>query len=352
MKPRNTADDRRQSTRKQFQSAHVAPQKLIANFGENVLKIVKRQGNLKFNAMKPTDLSTTITILLAMLAPVLWLVVAILWEDRRRSKIEMPPQTEKLLRPPGYSLSVQLDDITMTAIFYWLAAMWLGAASGWIALVTYHSLILHAPAWFCSVWFLLFVLFALACVMMTIRAFRRFRESRKILLGLHGEQAVAEALNEAAEFGFRSFHDLPAEEHWNIDHVAVGTRGVFLIETKARTRRATNRGGQPPHEVIYDGRYLQFPSFKTDEPIEQAKRNAKWLSNFLEKKTGSPVWVEPLVVLPGWFVQNSEKGNFPVTAMNTTYLPGFLQRKGENVDRAQVRRIITALDEKCRDVKF
>jgi len=56
--------------------------------------------------------------------------------------------------------------------------------------------------------------------------------------------------------------------------LAIGTRGVFLIETKARRRRAS-RNGQPEHEVIYDGEFLQFPFYRDSKPIEQAKINAK-----------------------------------------------------------------------------
>jgi hypothetical protein len=97
---------------------------------------------------------------------------------------------------------------------------------------------------------------------------------------------------------------------------------------------------------------LQFPFFRTNQPIEQAKRNAKWLSNYLRNKTGEPVEVFPLVVLPGWFVKTSAKGNFRVNVMNANYLPGFLQRQTEKIDPTQIRRIITALDEKCRDVEF
>jgi hypothetical protein len=193
--------------------------------------------------------------------------------------------------------------------------------------------------------------FAAASALVALKAFRGFKEAHNIRLGLHGEQAVAEALSEAADSGFRSFHDLPAEENWNIDHVAVGTRGVFLIETKARRRRAS-RNGQPEHEVIFDGESLQFPFGKDAKPIEQAKRNAKWLSNYLGKKTGEPVRVEPLVVLPGWFVRIAEKGNFPVKVMNANYLVRFLQGQDEKIEAAQVRRIVTALDEKCRDVEF
>ena len=162
---------------------------------------------------------------------------------------------------------------------------------------------------------------------------------------------MAEVLNEAAEFGFRAFHDLQTDNIGNIDHVAVGTRGVFLIETKARRKRGGNNG-QAAHEVIYDGEFLQFPFGKTSQPIEQAKRNAAWLSNYLRKKTGEPVEVFPLVVLPGWFVKTPVKGNFRVNVVNGNYLRGFLQRQGKKIEPTQVRRIITALDEKCRDVVF
>jgi hypothetical protein len=104
--------------------------------------------------------------------------------------------------------------------------------------------------------------------------------------------------------------------------------------------------------VLYDGEALQFPFFREVASIEQAKRNAAWLSNFLRNKTGEPVEVFPLVVLPGWFVKNSEKGNFRVNVMNANYLPGFLARQTGKIEPAQVRRIIAALDEKCRTVEF
>jgi hypothetical protein len=157
-------------------------------------------------------------------------------------------------------------------------------------------------------------------------------------------------LNEVSEIGFRSYHDLPAESNWNIDHVAVGPRGVFLIETKTYRRRG-GKSGQAAHEVMYDGEKLQFPFSKTSQPIDQASRNAKWLSNYLNKKTGEWVDVTPLVVLPGWF-GNSAKGNFRVSVMNANYLAGFLRRQNERIQPSQVRRIMAALEDKCRDVEF
>ena len=121
---------------------------------------------------------------------------------------------------------------------------------------------------------------------------------------------------------------------------------------RRRGNKTIGKGTQAAHEVHYDGQTLQFPFFTTEKPVEQAKRNAKWLSNYLHKKTGEPVEVFPLVVLPGWYVKITGKGNFRVNVMAANYLPGFLQRQGEKTAPAQVRRIITALDEKCRDVEF
>jgi hypothetical protein len=123
------------------------------------------------------------------------------------------------------------------------------------------------------------------------------------------------------------------------------------FETKARRKRGSSKG-QAAHEVIYDGNALQFPSYRDAKPIDQARRNAKWLSNYLGRKTGEPVQVVPLVVLPGWFVTMSAKGSFPVRVMNTTFLHGYLQRENEKIEAAQVRRIIAVLDEKCRDMEF
>jgi hypothetical protein len=63
------------------------------------------------------------------------------------------------------------------------------------------------------------------------------------------------------------------------------------------------------------------------------------------------VAIQALIVLPGWFVEQG-KGNFNVKAMNAAYLAGFLRRQDETLDPAQVRRLITALDDQCRTLTF
>jgi len=60
------------------------------------------------------------------------------------------------------------------------------------------------------------VSFITVCLWFSLRSFHWFTRARDLRLGLRGEQAVAEALNEAAQYGFRAFHDFPAER--NVEH--------------------------------------------------------------------------------------------------------------------------------------
>lgn len=296
------------------------------------------------------DLSM-ISVLLATLAPALALFLAISWDRRQRKQTEKPPQSEKLLRPPGYSLSIRLDDTFDLVIERTLIASVLSAISSACVIALAISLGAHAPVSYLILWLLAVVPFIVGSVWAALRAFRLFKEAQNIRLGLRGEQAVAEALGEAADSGFRAFHDLQTDSNGNLDHVAIGTRGVFLIETKARRKRGSNNG-QAAHEVLFDGEALQFPRSRETKPIEQAKRNAAWLANYLRNETGDPVEVFPLVVLPGWYVKTAAKGNFRVNVINANYLPRFLERQAEKIETAQVRRIKNALDKKCRDVEF
>ena len=189
-------------------------------------------------------------VLLAAFIPLISLVIAVILDRERRKKSERPPQAEKLLRPPGHSLSLRLDKTLDTVLDDVFTSCGLSAIAG-LCVVTLDMLFAaHAPFSWLAVCVLVLALFVIASALSATKAFRGFNEAQNIRLGVRGEQAVAEALNEVADCGFRAFHDLPGGDDWNIDHVAVGTRGVFLLETKARRRRAS-RNRQPAHEVSY-----------------------------------------------------------------------------------------------------
>jgi hypothetical protein len=287
--------------------------------------------------------------MLAALGPVLAVFLAEWWDHKRRVATEKPPQEEKLLRPPGYSLALRFDELSLNLLVKLFWATIACAQAGVFIAPAARIWAMSAPiTWHLGAG-LAVLIPTVVGVRTTITAFRSLREIQNIRLGLRGEQAVAEVLHEVADCGYRVFHDLPGGADWNIDHVAVGSRGVFLIETKARRRRSGKRN-QPKHVVEIDGDCLWFPAGEDRNAIPQARRNTCWLSNYLSKKTGESVCVEPLVAIPGWFVETGKI--YPPKAMNGKYLTGYLRKQEEKIPPAQLRRIITALDEKCRDVEF
>ena len=60
--------------------------------------------------------------------------------------------------------------------------------------------------------------------------------------------------------------------------------------------------------VAFDGSTLRFPDFVTSTPLEQARRQAQSLSNFLRETLGESVYVQPAVALPGWWIEKAEAG--------------------------------------------
>ena len=293
--------------------------------------------------------SANLYIALATLLPVAVFAVAWAIERRRTRRKEKPPQQEKLLRPPGYSLGIRLENLQDRVLNDLLLASVLCSVGGVCALTTGLFLGHNVPALWSAAVLVLFAVFAGWGTWRVLRAFRTLYEARNVRLGLRGEQAVAEALHEAADAGYRSFHDFLTDKCGNIDHIAVGVRGVFVIETKARRRRGS-RNGKPEHVVIYDGKGLEFPCGYDAEAIVQAERNARWLAEFLSKRTAETVTVDAVVAIPGWYVET--KGNFAVKVMNASYLAKYLRGLGAKLEAVQVQRIVAALDDKCRDVEF
>ena len=285
------------------------------------------------------------------LVPTLAIAGGLALERLRRARIEVAPPSEKFLRPPGHSLSRKLDNISDSLLENWLfatascvsavlatnfeASSWGHGTSAWSSILNASIVLLAAAAAF-------FFFFRVA---------RLVPLARNCRLGLRGEQVVGQALIEVADSGYRAFHDLTAGDNWNIDHVAVGPQGVFIIETTARNRRGC-RPGHPAHEVHVHKNTLHFPTATDSRAMLEADRNAQWLASYLERKTGEPVLVTPLVVLPGWHVLYKAPPSTRIEVMNPKNMVDYLRDQPDTLTDPQCLRIITALDQKCRDLEF
>jgi hypothetical protein len=144
----------------------------------------------------------------------------------------------------------------------------------------------------------LWLCFAIAATGASWIGFRRlFPKFRNLNRGETGELRVAEILDELRNFGYRAFHDVPGEGY-NVDHVVVGPAGVFAIETKFRSGRG---------EIEFRNGEGLFVGGRKEEndPLSQARRNAKDVNRIIKENCGIDRWVKPIVVFVGdWKVKN------------------------------------------------
>lgn len=137
---------------------------------------------------------------------------------------------------------------------------------------------------------------------------------RNALLGLKGELYTAQEINRLVGQGCTVLHDVPGDG-FNLDHVVIGPRGVFVVETKMFRKPKGSPGGKA-HVVEYNGETLIFPHCSTREPLEQARREAQWLSRLISNALNHPVRAVPTVALPGWFIEGRATGKDPVRVFN------------------------------------
>ena len=96
----------------------------------------------------------------------------------------------------------------------------------------------------------------------------------------------------------------------------------------------------------YDGKRLTFPGWVETEPIEQAKRQARWLEKHLALATGERYAVTAVLALPGWYVENTVRINDQmvrvVNPKNTQWL--LLPKRDPVLDPAAVQRAAFAIE--------
>jgi hypothetical protein len=118
-------------------------------------------------------------------------------------------------------------------------------------------------------------------------------------LARDGERTVGHLLEELRTHGYQVFHDISGA-HFNIDHVIAGPAGIFTIETKTRSKPV--RGNS---KIIYDGDTLRRDDgVGMNAALVQARAQASWLADLLNQCRKTKYSVQPVVLFPGWWVQD------------------------------------------------
>lgn len=244
-----------------------------------------------------------------------------------RSPLKRPPP-----RTAGQHLDKQLNDLVDDKLATWILApllLWYTALMEWLATLRDQP---RMPGTYAAL--------AVVVTVIAVGAIIRLRRhAADLKLGRDGEREVGHILSTLDVPGTRLFHDVPAEG-FNLDHVIACDRGVFVIETKTwRVPEKSQAKLTVKDGCIYKHRVA------TTQPVEQAVSEARWLAARLKQMTGRdfPCW--PVVVTPGWHVQEPLDSGTKSRAwvLNPLRLLGYIQHEPVRLGREDVHLIAERL---------
>ncbi|MCT8871321.1 nuclease-related domain-containing protein [Shewanella xiamenensis] len=269
----------------------------------------------------------------------------------RDATVTLPVDREQLTRIPAYGLQQQIQDLQLDLIGSMMMGLMIVCFPFAVSSIQAHIAIGKFP-WVYALTGLMGLTYC------SFKTWKNFSKLTKLRLGHTAEIATANELIGLQALGYQVFHDVQADG-FNIDHLVIGKNGVFAIETKGRHKRnkdlrqtngngggSGSSSGKKGYEVFYKDGCLNFPSWTETKPIEQAQRQAQWVSQWLTKATGSPVAATPALVFPGWYVTSQSKPPFPI--LNHKQLVGTIPKlKTQDLTQQQVDTIIYQVAQRC-----
>lgn len=179
---------------------------------------------------------------------------------------------------------------------------------------------------------LMTVLAFLANGYVVMRFFSVRRELRRLRQGSDGEKAVGQFLEGLRGKGYRVFHDILGQS-FNVDHVLIGPAGVFTVETKTWSKPARGEA-----KIMYDGEKIVSGSREPDrDPVIQARAQAGWMKEFLAESTARKFEVRPVILFPGWYVEQALGSSRQVWVLNPKALETFLANEPERLSEDDIK---------------
>jgi hypothetical protein len=300
----------------------------------------------KVSGLLPRVMDTFFLVLVGYMSVFLVTIIAMgRWDKRKRPRKPFGEDI-RLLRMPGEYLWRKVmkhdeDDLMWFFILGGLPIVAIGLALPFLSAIPNPARDAIAVA-----------LILTAFVICTRRYYKRIRERSNCYLGFFGERYVGEVLEPLKAKGWFIFHDVPfvgATSNYNLDHVAVGPTGVWVVETKT-FRKASTRGKEEA-TVNYDGEKVEWPWDEDRKSVEQAARNVQSLRDWLEKQTGKIYPIAGVLTAPGYYVNERKLG--AVRMVNPAGLPDvFRSRKNMELSPEDVDLIRRQLENKCRDIEY
>lgn len=282
----------------------------------------------------------SIFVLLAFCLPI-YLALAILKVQERKAQQRLNPLTKGIFRPAGYSLYTQIDELRLdvmakVAVIVFLPPTYFSAMSSSDVLVDTPS-----PLW---AWVVTGLIMIMAECVFIKKLINNFSQLRNLRLGHDCEITVGQQLDQLMLQGYRVYHDIQAGD-FNIDHLVIGESGVYAVETKGRSKLEIDDKKQ--FKVFLSGKTLTFPNGKDTESIKQAERQAQWVSAWLSKASGVTITAQPVVIVPGWFVEMKKRPEVPVLALGRGITGYFGRRSPQVLNEPQIQQLVYQIEQKA-----
>lgn len=248
-------------------------------------------------------------------------------KDQKRSPLDrsMP------MRAAGQSLSDEIDNVKGEKLLepILIAVMaFMMAGMEWIRYLTNTK---PSPYIFTAI-------FALAIAYLFYKIPKLKTEVNQLKLGRDGERVVAHYVEELRAYGFAVFHDVPSGDA-NVDHIIIGTKGIFTIETK--TMQKPLRG--ECKVSVKNGFIYANGNLLPRNPLTQAKAQANWLKNFLVESKFEVKKVWPVVAFPGWFVEPFDWKVENAWVIEPKLLQSKIEKQSDRYSPEQVSAMVSAL---------
>ncbi|AHV34681.1 nuclease [Aeromonas hydrophila YL17] len=298
---------------------------------------------MEFSSLAVSVLATTGLFL----CPIFLSVGIILLIRKRLRSHRVSPLTADLLRPAGHTLQQQIQDLQIDLfsqmLFTPLTMMMIGF---YLLLQSY----IDKRAMSTTVMLISGVVMLGLFVYGTTKTYKMANKVQHLKLGYSCELAVGQELDQIVrpqQHPYRVYHDIPFDG-FNIDHLIICPNGVFVIETKGRSKPINN--GEKQFKVRVENNALHFPNHVEKAPLEQVRRNVTTVRNWLNSATGTEVPVGGVLVLPGWFVDLRQKITFPYIVSAAALPKQLPQFRAGSLELAQIQAIAHQVEQKVRDV--
>ena len=245
----------------------------------------------------------------------------------------LSPLKRKPLRNPGQGLDEEIQSLFEDKLFSYF---WFTGAFFILALMEWYGTLTSSPRrpWLFTV---------AAIVTLAWSAWKIVRLKRHIAAlkqGRDGERAVGHFLERLRATGAQILHDIPGDD-FNLDHVVISERGVFVIETKTWSKSTSDA------EVCLRDGEIVVGGYKPDrDPIRQVQAQISWVIGTLEQSTGKRFPVKGALVFPGWFVDPKLKNAFDgLWVLEPKALPSFIEQESVKLTRPDVFLITSRLSQ-------